>query len=482
MSVEVTFVTGRYHGQRRGGRENDWPPAPHRLFQALIAAAHLGSRASAWSEAKAEAFRWLECRDAPEIATPPAECTSVLTLSVPNNDMDVVARAWTRRAVPPRRPAELRDMKTLRPIALGGDATVRFLWPISDEEWGASRANAELLCEEARHLHHLGLGIDLVAGRGRFLDEAGKRALPGETWLPDASAKRTRIPMTGSLDELLQRHAAFKQRVSGDVDPPTPPERVRWVGYRRRDEARSRRVFAFLLVREDGARASFDPRKTAYVAAWLRHAARDAAARIQLEPGFVESYVCGHGDAGGGRSRRLSYLPLPSIGHMRIDGRIRRVLLVDPLGQPETRTQTIVRSLQGASLMDETNVWRADLQPVADPKDGEVFRAYLSTAKVWGSVTPVVLPGYDDRDPRKATRLILKSLAQAGYDTPVAEISLEPLPVFPGAERAETYFVPEYMRSSRRTHLVITFAHPVSGPLAIGRGRHVGLGLMAPVT
>lgn len=221
---------------------------------------------------------------------------------------------------------------------------------------------------------------------------------------------------------------------------------------------------------------------TAHVAAWLRQAANEAAEGMGLDQEFVETFVCGHGTDDLAKSRRLSYLPLPSIGHLHIDGRVRRAFFVEPPGSPDPRARAVAHALPGASVFDGAGRWKADLRAVGDPSTQAVFSGYLSIAATWGSVTPVVLPGHDDRRAQKTLRLVLKSLAQASCTTPVTEIHLQRLPVFPGAERADRYFVPEYMRASPLTHVTITFAEPVRGPLAIGRGRHVGLGVLAPLS
>jgi CRISPR-associated protein Csb2 len=46
---------------------------------------------------------------------------------------------------------------------------------------------------------------------------------------------------------------------------------------------------------------------------------------------------------------------------------------------------------------------------------------------------------------------------------------------------AGRYRLPEYLKPYPRTHAIITFAEPVPGPVALGGGRHVGLGVMAVV-
>lgn len=57
--------TARYHGMYQGAPE--WPPAPARLFQALVAGAALGRRLP---EELASALQWLEGLPPPLIAAP----------------------------------------------------------------------------------------------------------------------------------------------------------------------------------------------------------------------------------------------------------------------------------------------------------------------------------------------------------------------------------------------------------------------------
>ena len=484
LCIEAAFLARRYHGRGDDGRIAEWPPNPHRLFQALIAAANLGFRRNEAMAAKVQALRWLEHRGPPEIIAPAPHPGNVIRLYVPNNDMDrstLVIEAG-------KPPSALRTGKDLHPQRVPGDSTVRFLWPIGDAEWQASRPHAELLVEEARHLHCLGLGIDLVAGNGRILTEAEKVALPGEVYVVDLNDVGWRTPDAGSLDELTVRHAETVKRVragggrgaSRHVAPPSPPRVWREVGYRRRAEGRERICYAFSLADEAGDARSFDPRQAIEVAAWLRHAAHLAADRLKLDKDFVEGFVCGHGEDVAGKNDRFSYLPLPTIAPKGRDGRIRRVLVAEPFGGGGGKARAVARRLGGAPLVEEgTGETRAEL--AAATGDDGVFRHYLPKdgARTWGTVTPMVLPGRDDRRSRKAVGLVLNALAQAGYATPVAEVTLQAAPVFPGQEMAGRYRVPEYLRPYPRTHAIVTFAGPVFGPLAIGGGRHVGLGVMA---
>ncbi len=490
LCVEAHLIAGRYHGRSEEGRRHQWPPNPHRLFQALVAAGNLGFRRTEFSDATMAALRWLERQLPPEIVTSRARQAGVVRLYVPNNDMDKIARAWARDVEPEKQPSELRTAKDLRPHQVDGEATVRFLWPIPDEDWEAARSYVELLCNEARHLHALGLGIDLVTGKGRVISDVEKQALPGDVWIADPDGVGWWAPVEGSLDELLARHAGQQTRVRAGggrgaqrwVAAPAPPTVVTEVGYARRTEGRRRPVHVFELFGDDGRRRSFDPRQVIEVAAWLRHAAHLRARGLKLDNAFIERFVCGHGEDAEAKNDRFSYLPLPTISPKGRDGRIRRVMLAEPFGSGNGGARSVARRLSGASLVEEdTGEIKADLRAIPDPLEDGVSERYLRKARRWGSVTPLVLPGRDDHRSRKAYGLVLKALAQARYTTPIEEIHLQPEPVFPGAETARSYRVPAYLKDLPRTHAIITFAEPVLGPVVIGGGRHVGLGIFVAI-
>jgi CRISPR-associated protein Csb2 len=492
LCIEAHFLGGRYHGRTsdRVGRDfiAEWPPNPYRLFQALVCAGNLGFRRTEFSDLKIAALRWLERRPAPQIIVPAVRAASAVRLYVPNNDMDKVARAWAKREQPEKQPNELRTDKDLRPHRLEGDATVRFLWSIQDDELEESKSHADILCSEARHLHALGLGIDLVAGNGRVVSNSEKNALPGDLWVADGEGTGWRVPTQGSLNELLARYVAQNSRVQvghgrgaeRSVAPPAPPLEYREVGYIRRVEGRRRSVYGFALVNEDGDYCAFDPRQAIEVAAWMRHAAHERAKTMKLDQAFVEGFVCGHGNEATEKNERFSYLPLPTIPFKGRDGRIRRVLIAEPFGGGGGKSQALARRLAGAPLTEHgTGEIKADLRPLEDPLTDRIVARYLGRRRVWGTVTPLVLPGRDDHRTRKAHALVLKALAQAGYTTPIVELTLQREPVFPGAEMARAYRVPAYLKEFPRAHAIISFAEEMLGPVALGAGRHIGLGLFA---
>src|SRR5437016_1130129 len=92
LVISVRLHDGRYHGA------GEWPPAPARLFQALVAGAGLSGPLEGHDR---EALEWLEQLDAPVIGAPRQREGHGVTLYVPNNDLDKVGGD-------PRRIAEIR--------------------------------------------------------------------------------------------------------------------------------------------------------------------------------------------------------------------------------------------------------------------------------------------------------------------------------------------------------------------------------------
>lgn len=145
LSISITFLNGRYHGQ-------EWPPSAARLFQALVAGVMTCGDGRYMADVE-PALRWLERQRPPRIYASPAEDRQRYRIAVPNNDMDVVAREWARGR--PAEPAKIRTMKEVPPKQLVSDGPhVQYLWRVDDAEGAA--AMAERLRTTVHCLHTLG--------------------------------------------------------------------------------------------------------------------------------------------------------------------------------------------------------------------------------------------------------------------------------------------------------------------------------------
>jgi CRISPR-associated protein Csb2 len=496
LCISVTFLDSLFHGKGDDDAP-EWPPSPMRLFQALVAGSRSGCRDAEWSDRKAEAYRWLEGRKAPLIVGPEAKPAAEYTLFVPSNDAD---RKRERH--------ERLSEKTVRPHVITNDPyTLHYIWDIADDEWQDVRSHAELLCAEARSLTTLGWGIDQAVGLGRILSSAEAQVLPGQRWLPwdvpfDGEG-RLRVPTTGSLDDLERAYEAFRNRLSMKHPPGAREPRVFDTrvylpvgGPRRphggtvpvtRPQEEEKPLGALpsrpCAVFELSQGVAFRTQDIAKVAAMLRSLTVQLAKEDKGAPAFpggVDAYVAGHVQPGTHQAvPRFSYLPLPSVGHEHADGMIRRLVVAEPFGGEGVHASWARRRLRNGTLQDHggkqgvlLELWRQSSR--------RVVNLYVQASRRWYSVTPVILPGFDDGKLTKAERLFLKAVAQAGIPIEAVEwMALRKAPFWPGGAHPCEYFVPDYLRHFSRWHAAICFRQPVPGPLSIGVGRHVGLGLFA---
>jgi CRISPR-associated protein Csb2 len=468
--ISVTFLDPLFHG-KRDSDEAEWPPSPMRLFQALLAGARAGCRRLEWSESKAQAFRWLAGKQPPLMVAPEACLARSYSLYVPNNDSDEK----------PERTERLTT-KTARPHHLLGGDTVNYLWLIDDTDWLAAEQNTDIICSEARHILALGWGIDQVVGNGRVVTERELSALFGRRWHPWKTHRpgsiSWRVPCAGSLEDLDRVYQSFLRRVRGkQYFPELRPTCFETATYMRTEMLPQRSYACFEL--QEGI--AFRQQDTVKVASMLRSLTCAAAKADSHEfPGGSELYVAGHLGKSKLHVPRFSYLPLPSIGHEHADGMIRRLLIAEPFGGNGSHADWAQKRLCNLVVRDKEQNERGVLLDPWRKSSRSMVRRYVDESRTWSTVTPLILPGFDDGKQAKAERLMMSAAQQAGIPvSAIAELTLRKAPFWPGSQHPRQYMVPNYMNGLPGWHALIVFREPIPGPLAMGAGRHAGLGLFA---
>lgn len=449
----------------------EWPLSPLRLFQALVANGVGREVYPDRREAAVAALRALERSAPPEIIAPAATEVTPLRAFVPDNTGDRVAKAWSagRKADL----AEFRTEKDVRPLRLDGEA-VQYVFRDARE----LQPHVGTIRRLARSLTHLGWGIDMVAGDA----ELSGSAVEGERWIPGRPGGTTlRLPIEGTFDDLERKHAQFLQRLeSGTFRPVAPLHVFETKPYARATDPLGKRYVAFRLLEPATDEGLWlDPmRRSRDVAAWTRHTVAEICKHWPFGPS--ESIVHGHvAEADGSRSLgpRFSYLPLPTLNPRlgRVEG-IRRVLVCAP--------HELARELEwvGKYLGGELLRWHEHVMAVLEPLPGSdwVLRQYVARSDLWATVTPVVLPGHDDRSPTKAESLLRKAFRHAGFEDEVideiVELEWRKSGFIPGTEHANRYVLPDKVQGPT-FHVRVRFKNPVAGPLSVGSGRHRGLGV-----
>ena len=138
------------------------------------------------------------------------------------------------------------------------------------------------------------------------------------------------------------------------------------------------------------------------------------------------------------------------------------------------------------------------------PGSDWVLRQYIEKSRTWSTVTPVILPGYDDPDhlrrklkngvdaetqkryleklDARIDALLRKAFVQAGYAAELVqqlELDWRGGGFRAGVEMASRYLPPENLNNSPRYHVKVRFPSTLPGPIAVGGGRFRGFGLFA---
>lgn len=465
--INVELLSGSYDAAEVDDRENaEWPPHPARLFCALVSAAR--------SEADRAALRWLEVQPAPSIvaAGPPqgsrrASYVVVNALSAKGGSQTHPARTnglWARTRALPARPS------------------VTMLWAGE-----VAPAIIHSLDGMARRVPYLGrsTGVALVmasAGGDKHLLDG----LPGdgrEFYEPCDLLDRemsVRVPYPGYLDEL-----------DAQFDAGRPAWEVcRYQGYRCRPDTPSvgdqpaaddrliPSVYSDVLILGFSGlkpQARLTVRFTeALRSAVLRTAGNDAPAVL-------------HGHGADGRPH-VAFLALPDVGGEHSDGHLLGLAVAAPDLPAAERTAVLRavlslrrRDLNGVVELDVPDIGVVELiyQPGLVRPWGASPQRWRRGSRRWVSATPVIADRYPKR-PNQLETEFRAALRRVGLPEPVdVEISTEPL--IRGGARLRPQDLPAHAKGRLFRHVAVTFDRQVSGPVLVGAGRYLGVGLLAPV-
>ncbi len=494
LLVAVRFHEGRYHGA------DGWPPAPARLYQALMAGAAEGAKVP---DAARDALDWLERLSPPAVAAPRGVPGQGYTRFVPNNDLDAALSRKNASDIEDA-VATVRVGKTVRPILFDDAAPVLYCWSFDGDD-----VRATALCELAEYLYQLGRGIDMAWAEAVVLDahEAQERVSQhgGIVYRPSAGSgwgRNLPCPQPGTGRSLEARFEGTRTRfrrggsnrkpVRVFIQPAKPL--FASVAY---DAPPKRLVFA---LRGADARSGFAPRQLSEAAALVAAARDQAAARlcetIPARADDIERYLAGRGATDADKAARVRIVPLPSIGHPHADMTIRRLAVHVPQTCP-LRADDVAWALAQVAWTDADGVILDELQPVDD--DAMADR-YECSGRCWRSVTPLALSTARRRriDPARtrdetkdaaerareevrAVHAVRQALRHAEIRMSSTSVHVQREPFDSHGERAEAFATGTRFPKEALWHASLTFAAPLGGPLLLGDGRYLGLGLMRPV-
>jgi CRISPR-associated protein Csb2 len=204
---------------------------------------------------------------------------------------------------------------------------------------------------------------------------------------------------------------------------------------------------------------------------------------LALVPDPVPASVEGHE---ANSTTHAAFLAVPDVGHRHADGHLLGVAVALPTLAAEERRRVLAALLPGAGRsglreLAIREIGRLSLvyDPTRTQPRGIVPERWQGPARTWCSATPMVL----DRFPARRGQLteeIVRSCSNAGLHEPIT-VDYGSNAFIRGGVQLRAHQIPRREPSRRPfTHVRVTFPIPVRGPIAIGAGRYLGLGLLAP--
>lgn len=494
LLISIRFHEGRYHGT------GDWPPSPARLFQALIAGA--GLQGSLQVD-QVKALKWLETMPPPVMAAPFVSKGQSVGNFVPNNDLDAVGGD-------PRRIGSIRARKEIRPLLFDAEQPLLYAWTLRDEP--DKEKFVPVLCQLAEKIYQLGRGIDLgwacaeSIGKtelvARLYDYAGTIHRPSLA----GTGKPFSCPAKDSFASLEARYVANQSRFEvvktdrGAVSQNfrrLPKPKFQFVAY---DSPPVQKLFDIRSVIESEQHQAWNLERASLLIQSIRDAAfKKLITAFPAKTAQIEHWLVGRnadGSNGGKTDERIRLIPLASIGHAHADFSIRRVFIEAPANCP-IRADDLFWAFKGVELGEDGSLGRLSAA------DDSIFSRHYGIAQAatdWKTITPAVLPESAKRrriepsrrsaeaksaserahEQHQARLAVLAALRHAGYNLDVLDIVVQREPLQSHGARAEAFAPGTRFAKERLWHVSLKFANPVQGPLVLGDGRFLGLGVFAP--
>lgn len=485
LAIEVWLLTGRFVATAFNDRtKTEWPPHFARVYSALV---------NEWAQAgrdkrEASCLRWMETLGPPRIAASFACNRTTKAHFVPVND--VISPTSKSQPTPSellaKRPKQERHFPSCKPLL----DRVTYIWDTSHA------THTDALRGLLNRVTRIGHSSSLT--NCRLLD-----APPNANLVPNDDGRyEVRTIGKGQFDALsvmFEHHQGNRPRAlpfvltryaetqaNGTIRPTRSTLSSEWIVYEMNTDSRYLPVTSSLDVASLFRRALF---------------------RYVDDP--IPEVISGHApDGQPTRKSHIGVVPIPNVSHEHADGRLLGLALSIPSDIGSDAQRTLFRALNRWETQREDDtielyfgssrtirLTRATTRPTLV---GLRRNAWSGTARQWISATPVALP----RHPRKlgrgnpetrrrgwqeAEEIVKVCCEHAGFPRP-KNVDVSKKPILAGATSVSEYSAFVRARPGRNfnvrrclLHARVEFEEEVAGPMVLGAGQFVGLGLMRPV-
>ena len=443
VSIEVSLTKGQFDS------DGQWPPAPARLFQALLAGCGTGAQVD---DRALLVLSYLQKQPAPYVGAPES----------------IEGRIPNKRSFDSRIP-------------------LLYIWRI-DEDPTESLETA--LAYVVSRLTRLGQSIDTAVAEFSVLSDEDVlerlREYSGQLYYPTQGVSELAldVPIPGSLESLRRRFRA-SQVCSTNQEKSSLPHA--WFYPASYALNVPKRIYTIRLVDENST-AGLPIERVAEITLGIR----DAAAKrlVDLDPSLnklVEYRLIGRAQNNKPTSKasdRIRLTLLPTYGKKNTDLSIRQLLVQAPITSGIEPDDVFI-AFNGLELSFEFHDSEFIRCVLIQEDQQSLLKSYgfEGCYGSWNTITPIALPQNHPRcersDQALAKSAVRNALRHANILSSVKSIKVqkESFLMKGGADVFST------SRFTKETlwHARIDFGGLVSGPIIIGDGRFLGLGLMVPI-
>ena len=545
ISIEVNFLTGRFVAAAHHDRTSpEWPPHPARLFSALVATwadadqpDPTEKKAIEWLEClpppsiraseatpRTAATHFVPVNDARIVSQSSynkrASRVEDLTAQIHDARAEGLSKATQRSLTTQLR--RQRDVSGI--VASAGNTPVSAAVDIMPPGWvstsgdvrsGQSRVFPSVTPTEPRVTYVW--NTDVVDSKAIVLDGLCARLTrlghssslvscrlvqdhPAPNHIPGEGADILRSVRSGQLATLEREHK--KHQASRPRSLPFTP-----VHYRQVEPTTTEDTFAKADTAGEWLVLAFrrgSKRCPSTIAVEVATALRGAVFHHAADP--IPEGLSGHRREGRPSTNpHVAFLPLPWVGHEHSDGRLIGAAIAMPEQLDGLSRRALLRAVgsweevQGPLALNLGRRGRLQMDRITGPSPLVTLRpsVWRRAARRWVSATPIALPAHPGRLSSgsatargkawaRAEQAIIDSCRHVGLSPPVETVvSLGPLisgarpaPAFPAFRQPGPGGRPI---ARRLVHAAVTFERPILGPLVLGAGRYLGLGLMRPI-
>ncbi len=504
FALEIEYLNGvSYAAKNEKNHIPEWPPHPDRIFMALI---------DAWGETKevkeADALRWLEKQEPPDILFPSANPRQIFQNFVPTSSNATKGQKYFQSKSIYQITSSIKRKPRYFPASIlpDNEHTVYAVW----EDVQLSKESYDVLLSVVKRVYRIGHSASLV----RMNIKINKFARPSNIYTYDEKNGSVflRCPYSGRFDELTD---SFENNTMKE-DSQWRPNIAITRGYRnphsRIIQSKMSSDWVILSCKgffTNSPNSNDLHDKVQHVPSFtpdirvFPHIAKKMRDMLMsyIRPESIHEVISGHSTNGTVLQKpHLAILPLANVGWQKFsDGRLLGVALVLPrdstYGTVERRQlkQAISKFLENNSdvkkqsqstengILNVSDIGKLKFSNTNQDRSSLSPDRYVSKSKSWNTVTPLILDHYPKKN-KKPEDIVRTSCENVGLPKPISvHISRHSnvIGVPPAFISEKGWRSPKKGLFDNRfvCHASLSFSEDVEGPIILGAGRYYGLGL-----